>query len=301
MDNVGVVILHYRGEEDTRECINSLTLNKDNNYSLKLIVVANQSDENFISSLKKKYPTIDFIENKTNLGFAQGNNIGISQALRLGCEYILVLNNDTITAPDLISKLVSFAKKDSLVGLISPKIYFAAGFEYHKDRYSKNERGKVIWYAGGILDWSNVFAYHRGVDEVDRQQFNKSSDTDFATGCCMLIKRSVIEKIGFLDKNYFLYFEDVDYSIRTQKAGFKVKYDPNAYLWHKNAASSGKPGSRLHVYYQTRNRLYFGYKYAPLRSKKSLALDSLKMLMRGGIFTKAVADYYLGRMGQGFI
>lgn len=298
MDKVGVIILHYNSEEDTRQCLNSLMHHRQDYNSLKLFVVTNQSSIKFISSLKKNYPKIDLIENKTNLGFAAGNNIGISKALGFGCEYILILNNDTIVTPDLVPKLILFAQQDSLIGLISPKIYFAPRFEYHKNRYTEIEKGRVIWYAGGKFDWSNIIASHRGVDEVDREQFNKSSDTDFATGCCMLIKRSVIEKIGFFDKNYFLYFEDVDYSVRAKKAGFKIKYYPNTYLWHKNAASSGKPGSRLHIYYQTRNRLYFGYKYAPFWTKKSLALESLKMFFKGDIYTRAVSDYYLGKMGQ---
>lgn len=298
MDKVGVIILHYNSEEDTRQCLNSLMHHRQDYNSLKLFVVTNQSSIKFISSLKKNYPKIDLIENKTNLGFAAGNNIGISKALGFGCEYILILNNDTIVTPDLVPKLILFAQQDSLIGLISPKIYFAPGFEYHKKLYSNQERGKVIWYAGGKIDWSNIYAYHRGVDEVDTGQFESSQETDFATGCCMLIKRSVIDKIGLLDKKYFLYYEDVDYSVRAKRAGFSVKYCAATYLWHKNASSSGRPGSKIHVYYQTRNRLYFGFKYAPFRVKKSLLVESLKSYFKGGIQVKSVKDYYLGKMGR---
>jgi len=157
----------------------------------------------------------------------------------------------------------------------------------------------VIWYAGGIIDWDNILAKHRGIDEVDRGQYEETSETPFATGCCMLIRKEVVEKIGLLDEKYFLYFEDVDYSLRAKKAGFKIVYFPKAHLWHKNAASSGKPGSATHVYYQTRNRLYFGFKYASLSTKKSLFFDSLKMIMKNNLHKKACLDYYLGRMGKG--
>ena len=121
---------------------------------------------------------------------------------------------------------------------------------------------------------------------------------DFATGCCMYISRAAIESIGFFDEKYFLYYEDVDYSVRAKQAGFGVFYDPSVHIWHKNAASSDKPGSLLHRYYQTRNRLYFGFKYAPSRTKKSLLMESVRMLLGGGVERKAVLDYYVRRMGK---
>jgi len=117
----------------------------------------------------------------------------------------------------------------------------------------------------------------------------------------MLIKRETIKKIGFLDKKYFLYFEDVDYSIRAKKAGFKVVYFPGVFLWHRNAVSSGRPGSPIHVYYQTRNRLYFGFKYASIWTKKSLFWESLKMIAKGDIKRKACLDYYFMKMGKATI
>lgn len=112
----------------------------------------------------------------------------------------------------------------------------------------------------------------------------------------MLISRDLIEHIGLLDEKYFLYYEDVDYSIRAIKAGFKIYYLPKAHIWHKNASSSGKPGSKLHIYYQERNRLYFGFKYASIKTKKSLIFDSLRILFKGNVYRDAIVDYYSGRM-----
>lgn len=304
MDKTSIVILHYQGESDTFECLNSLRINHADNRRFNTIVVINPNQKSkkskissFIFRLKREYPHVLVMENSENTGFARGNNIGIRKALDLDSEYILLLNNDTVVSLELVSKLVSFAKSDPRIGLISPKIYFAGGFEYHKNKYSDKERGRVIWYAGGILDWANIYAMHRGVDEVDGGQYDEVADTDFATGCCMLLRSSTIEKIGFFDEKYFLYYEDIDYSQRTKEKGMRVIYYPKTFLWHKNASSSGKPGSNLHIYYQNRNRLYFGYKYASLRTKKSLFTDSLKLLMRGGIYTRSITDYYLGHMG----
>lgn len=301
MDKAAVIIVHYGGEKDTRECLNSILINRENPL-FQIIVVINPSQKSsFAGYLKKNYPQILVIENERNTGFSEGNNIGIKRALRSDCEYIILLNNDTIVPIELFDKLVSFAKKDPNLGLMSPKIYFAKGFEYHKDRYSDEERGKVLWYAGGIFDWKNIYVNHRGVDEIDEGQYDQISETDFATGCCMLMTKKAIERVGLFDENYFLYYEDIDYSIRVRKNKMKVIYYPQAFLWHKNASSSGKPGSKLHIYYQNRNRLYFGFKYADVRTKKSLVIDSLRLFKKGGAERQSVLDYYLGRMGQGDI
>ena len=301
MDKTAVIVLHYKGEKDTRECLKSLFQKKVSRNRLNIIVVINSGSENFLRQLKEEFPDIVPIESKKNTGFAKGNNLGINKALTLDCENIILLNNDTIVGNSFIDEFVSFAEKDSPLGLLSPKIYFARGYEYHSNRYKEIEKGKVIWYAGGVIDWQNIYAFHRGVDEVDRGQFDQVEETDFATGCCMLIKKSVIKKIGLLDEKYFLYFEDVDYSIRARQNGFQVVYYPKVNIWHKNAASSDKPGSGLHIYYQTRNRFYFGFKYAVPRTKRALTIESIKMLFRGNMYQKAVIDFYLRKMGKGSI
>lgn len=306
MDKSAIIIIHFNGEEDTRECLKSILINHANHKNLHIILVINsflekeaiQRQNQFAQSLKRDYPQIYIIENEGNSGFTRGNNLAIKTALGLGCEYLMLLNNDTVVSLELLEKLIAFSKTDPRIGLISPKIYFAPGFEYHKNRYQSSEKGKVIWYAGGVMDRDNVYAGHRGVDEVDNGQFDRVTDTDFATGCCMLIPKKTIDKVGLLDEKYFLYYEDIDYSERVRKAGMKIIYYPKAFLWHKNASSSGKPGSNLHIYYQNRNRLYFGFKYSSGRTKKSLFFDSLKLAFRGGVYPRSIADYYLGKMGE---
>ncbi len=299
MDKAAIVIIHYNGEADTRECINSILINHKKGGKFYTIVVDNSAANkaSFVSDLKKDYPDLVIIENKINTGFAGGNNIGIRKALDLGCKYILLLNNDTIVSLEMLDKLLAFAQSDDQIGLVSPKIYFAKGYEYHKDRYKNEEKGRVIWYAGGILDRQNIYASHRGVDEVDHGQYDQTAETDFSVGCCMFINKKTIEQVGLFDERYFLYYEDIDYSERVKRKGMKIIYYPGTFLWHKNASSSGKPGSKLHIYFQNRNRLYFGFKYASLYTKKSLFLDSLRILKKGSVYSKSVIDYYLGRMG----
>lgn len=299
MDKTGVIILHYKDKGITLDCLKSIFSNQNKKKPGLIIVVGNSIDRTFSESLTKIYPQIILISNDTNEGFSKANNRGITKAIELGCEDIILLNNDTIVSDDLFSQLTAFSRKNREIGLISPKIYFAAGYEYHKHRYKEKEKGKVLWYAGGVVDNSNIYASHRGVDEVEQGQYDQIAETDFATGCCILIKKEVVMKIGLLDENYFMYFEDLDYSVRARSAGFRVVYFPKVHLWHKNAVTSGHPGSETHIYYQTRNRLYFGFKYASFNSKKSLFIDSIRLLSKGGIYSKAVKDYYFNKMGKG--
>ncbi len=185
-------------------------------------------------------------------------------------------------------------------GAISPKIYFAKGFEFHKNRYKKEDLGKVLWYAGGKIDWKNMLGFHRGVDEVDIGQFSKLYETEFATGCCMLVKREVFERVGLFNNKYFLYLEDLDFSLKTRKKGFKIIYQPKAVMWHENAGSAGGSGSPLQEYFITRNRLLFGFKYAPLRTKIALFKESIKILAGGRTNQKkGIRDFYLRRFGKG--
>jgi len=299
MKKVFVVIINYKGEKDTIELLSSLKNVDKNSFDLNVLVIDNYPQdpinvkEEAYSDLKLK---IIFSEN--NLGFTGGNNLGISYAINNGADYIVILNNDTLVDPEFISELIKAADEKG-DGIFVPKIYFAKGYEFHKDRYEKSELGKVIWYAGGVLDWKNVFGTHRGVDEVDHGQFDKMEITDFATGCCFLITKNTLAKVGMLDDNYFLYYEDNDLSQRVKKEGFKVYYVPDAAVWHKNAGSTGGSGSPLQDYYMTRNRLYFGMKYAPIRTKLALFREAIRNLISGRKAQKeGVFDYLSGKMGK---
>lgn len=298
MDKVGIIVLHYLNSELTLDCLSSLSSCDKEKIEFEIYLVLNSSDKTLSQKIKDDYQNVILVENNQNTGFSRANNLGIRKAIDNGCNHFLLLNNDTVVHKKLILGLVHFVHNNKEIGLVSPKIYFAPDHEYHHDRYKKKDRGKVIWYAGGKLDMNNVYAGHLGLNEVDHGQFNKTSETDFATGCCMLITKEMVDKVGLLEEKYFMYFEDIDYSFRAKKANLKVMYYPEVFLWHKNASTSGSPGSSIHIYYQTRNRLYFGFKYFPLRVKKSLLIDSLRLGFRGGAYFRGVRDYYLGKMGR---
>ena len=297
---IGIVLVNYNQNEKTWDCLDSLSQVDKEGFSVEIFVVDNNSNPP-LENKDKEYKNLEIkvIRNGENLGFAQGSNVGIKQALENGDEYILILNNDTTLDKNFLIKLLK-AFKDISVGIASPKIYFSKGREFHKDRYEEKDLGKVIWYAGGILDMGNVLASHRGVDEVDRGQFDKVIETDFATGCCMLVKKEVFEKIGLFDGKYFLYLEDLDFSQRAKRAGFKIVFEPSSIIWHYNAASTGGSGSNLQDYFIARNRMLFGMKYASLRTKLALIRESLSLAISGRKWQKVgIRDFYIGRFGKG--
>lgn len=301
MQKVSFVILNYNGKDNTIECLRSIgntILPKDT--KVEIIVVDNASIDNSLQSIKEQFPNVAIIANKENTGYSKGNNMGIRYALENGADFIIIMNNDTIVDKNLITEFLKSAEKDENIGIIVPKIYFAKSFEFHKDRYQEKDKGKVFWYAGGIMDWANVIGHHRGVDEVDKGQYDKEEKTEFATGCCMLVKRDVFAKISLFNEKYFLYYEDNDFSRKAKNAGYRIIYSPKTIIWHKNAASAGGSGSSLQDYYITRNRMLFGIKYAPFKSKLALIKESFFLLLKGRYWQRrGILDFYTGRFGKG--
>jgi len=299
MKKVFLVILNWNGGEMTLDCLQSLEGIKSDGFSVEVIVVDNGSTDDSVERIRKTEPKVKIVENKKNLGFAEGNNVGIRYALENRADYICLLNNDTRVDPDFLVELFKVAQSDKKIGLIGGKIYFEKKYEFFKDKYKDSQRGKVIWYAGGLIDWNNVYASHRGVNEVDTGQYDQTVETEYISGCLMFGAREMFRKAGLFDKRYYLYFEDVDLSQRIRKEGFKLIFYPKAKIWHLNSGSSGS-GSSLHDYFITRNRLLFGMKYASLRSKIALIKESLELLKNGRKWQKiGVRDFYFRRYGKG--
>lgn len=300
MKKVFIVILNYKGHKDIIELLESLSGIKRDSFSLNTVVVDNFPEDPIQVNIEK-YSSLNLklIYNNKNLGFSGGNNVGIKYSLENGADYVLLINNDTYVDPDFVSELLRVAETEKEAGIVVPKIYFAKGFEYHK-KYKETELGRVIWYAGGNMDWANVIGFHRGVDEVDDGQFSQIVETQIASGCCLMLKRELLEKIKGYDDKYFLYYEDADLSMRAIKKGYKILFAPKSIIWHKNAQSSGGSGSGLQDYYISRNRMIFGFEYASMRAKFALLRESIKLLFTGRSWQrKGIIDFYIGNFGKG--
>lgn len=260
--------------EKSREFFKSLTAQTDKDFQLYITDIRGTDD----------YPEVPIknvtILKRKNNGYAYGINEGIRQAQKDGIQAFCVLNDDIYFEKDFIvnAKKSISAHPASIIG---GKIYYAAGFEYHKDRYSKKDLGNVFWYAGGTMDWAHSQAIHRGVDEVDAEQYDKPETTGFITGCLLLLDSEVIKKIGYMDESYFLYYEDTDYCMRAKRAGITLYYNPTLVIWHMVSQSTGGSGSSLHAHYQRKNLVKFAMRYAPLRTKFHILKNYLLFKMKG--------------------
>ncbi|MCK5475868.1 MAG: glycosyltransferase family 2 protein [Candidatus Pacebacteria bacterium] len=251
---VYIILLNWNGKEDTLECLKSFEKIKYNNY--EVIVVDNGSEDDSVSKIRKYYPKINIIENKKNLGFAGGNNVGIEYAIDNCADYVLLINNDTIVEEDFLTELVKVGESDEKIGLLGSKIYF------HSEK-------KRIWTAGGKVNWLKNKGTHIGLDEIDVGQYDRIREVGYLTGCCLLIKREVIEKIGGLEESYFLYYEDTDFSLRAQNIGYKCVYVPESKIYHKISRSI-KPGSANYIYYHVRNGLVMARRSGSILVKLAL-------------------------------
>lgn len=217
---VFIIVLNYNGKDVVRTCLNSLF--KINYPNVEVVVVDNASTDGSFELAKAAFSKAHFIKNEVNLGFSTGNNIGIRFALEKMADFVLLLNNDTEVTPDFLTELINATTTDEKIGISSPKIF--------KDKTAQ------IWFAGGKIDWFKMKSLH--------ENKNNSSipyETGFISGCAMLIKKNVFKKIGLFDEDFFLYWEDVDFSIRAQKAGFKTVIIPTSTVYHFEKSEGNLP------------------------------------------------------------
>jgi len=300
MKKIAIIVLNWKQPKLTIETITSVLKIKNDSFDYQIILVDNGSPDDSLKIFNQEYKNnklVKIINTKGNYGYAGGNNFGIDYALKNKFNFLVLLNNDVLVDPNFLNELL---KESNNYDILGPKIYFAPGFEFHKDRYQKKDLGKVIWAIGGQMDWNNIYGSNIGIDQVDHGQFNKIiNKVDFISGCCLMASRKVFEKIGKLDENYFMYLEDVDFCQRAKKAGFKMACIPKSIIWHVNSGSTSGPGD-LQNYFITRNRIYFAYKYAKIRTKFAIFRESFKIFFSKSKWQKqAVIDVYNHKMNKG--
>ena len=238
---IGVVTVLYNSAPVLPGFILSLQSQTYSRWTL--YAVDNASEDNAVEMLRGSEQRTVVIENGANLGVAEGNNIGIRAATRDGCQFVLLLNNDTEFDADLFARLLE-ALADSNCDMIAPKINY---FD-HPD---------TIWAAGGNFEAHLGYRIqHRGMDQPDDGSFDQQCRISYAPTCCVLIRAEVFERVGLMDAQYFVYGDDVDFMYRAMMAGITMLYLPTARLLHKVHSSTGGSSS-FTLYYCTRNRIYF--------------------------------------------
>lgn len=251
--SVSIVVLNWNGREDTLECIESVRAITYPNY--EVIVVDNGSTDGSVAAIKKKFSDLRVLETGRNLGYAGGNNVGIQAALSQGAEFVLLLNNDTVVAPDLLDEFVHSARQFPDAAAFCGKIY----------RYEEPDR---IWWAAARWvesEGSFVCPLEGALDNCSTD--DSATDTDYACGCGMFIRSALIKKVGPLDSRYFLTFEETDWCFRVRRLGYRCLFIPKAKIWHKGSVSFRGDDSPLYSYFFTRNRLLFAERHLGARAR----------------------------------
>lgn len=232
---ISIITVNYNGYKDTCELIDSIPFNEN----MEVIVVDNASQKDEASLISMQYPHVKTIRSERNLGFAGGNNLGINAAKG---KYIFLINNDTLFKDFHVEALINRLESSSNIGIVCPKIRFAWG-------------NNPLQFAG-YTPLSKITIRNRaiGFDEEDKGQYNTAHLTPYAHGAAMLIKREAIEKVGLMPESYFLYYEELDWSMMFTRVGYEIWYEPACTIYHKESRSTGQ-NSPLRTYYITRNRL----------------------------------------------
>ncbi len=237
---VSIVVLTWNNYDATSSCLDAL---RKIDYSpYEVVLVDNGSSDGSYERLKEAYPEACSLQNRENLGFSRGCNVGIRHAMAdAACKYILLVNNDCTVGPVSIGRAVAVAEADHKIGVVTGKIV--------------DEKGR-IWHAGGTISLLRGQSRTRGFREPDAGQFEEACDTEWASGAMMLIRREVIERLGPLPEQYFFGVEEWDYSLSVQRGGYRIRYVPEFAGMHPGGGSHDNHDPKF-AYNYYRNKLLF--------------------------------------------
>jgi hypothetical protein len=232
---LSIITINYNGIKDTCELIESIFYED----KIEVIVVDNGSKADEASYIQKQYPQVKIIRSNKNLGFAGGNNLGIKAA---SGKYIFLINNDAFFLNSNIQALINRLESSYKIGVVCPKIRFS---------WESNP----IQFAGYTpLSPITIRNKSIGFGEADYGQYDAPHPTPYAHGAAMMMKKEVIDKVGLMPECFFLYYEELDWSMMIARAGYEMWYEPACTIFHKESQSTGQ-NSPLRTYYITRNRL----------------------------------------------
>lgn len=235
---ISIITVNYNGLADTCALIDTIPFN---DYPLEVIVVDNASQKDEATIIEQRYPQVKLVRSAKNLGFAGGNNLGIQAAQG---KYLFFINNDTVFKDFNIQALIDRIESSDRIGMVCPKIRFAWG-------------NHPIQFAGyTLLSRITMRNSSIGFGEEDHGQYDAAHPTPYAHGAAMFVKREAIEIAGIMPECYFLYYEELDWSMLFHRAGYDIWYEPACTIYHKESQTTGQD-SPLRTFYITRNRLLF--------------------------------------------
>lgn len=234
---VSIVFPTHNGEPDTLKCLKSLSSLSYPSSQMEIIMVDNASSDNSIEAIKKHFPKVKIIPLKKNIGFAAAINKGITIS---SGDYIFIINNDIIFDKNFLTILVENMEGDPHIGIAGGKIYYL------------KPKNKILFSGSRFDPWTGLI---KRLPHPDQKK-----ESEWIQGCAMLIKRSVIQKIGLFDENFFFSFEDLDFCKRAKKASFKIIYYSQAVAWHKEGATIDKKGLRQKAFELYKAKFYYLFK-----------------------------------------
>jgi GT2 family glycosyltransferase len=244
------IVLSWNGREDTLECLASLS--RVTAPPLRVVCVDNGSTDGSVSAVRELHPEVHLIRNEVNLGFAGGHNVGIRWALGHGADWVVLVNNDVVVAPDAIAAFLGASNRHPRAGILAGKLYMAD--EPQRLSFAGQRFRAGLGYSGR----------HRGEGRLDGPRYRREGPTDRAAGALMAVSRAAIETVGELEEDLFAYVEDVEWSLRARAAGFAVVLVPGARGWHKVAAATGGASSTHNLYFGARNTIVVCERHRPL-------------------------------------
>ncbi len=244
---VAAIVLNWNGKEPTARCLESLL--QSDYPALRIYCVDNGSEDGSLEELPPHFPAVTFVATGANLYYAGGNNAGMAQALADGADYILVCNNDTVVAPDMVTILQDALERTPRAGFVGPKIFYL-------------DYPDMLWSAGGGINWWMGLTWHYGLRKKDGPAWSRRRSVGYLTGCAIMARRRVLDEIGLLDPDYVLYAEDADWCVRAHRAGWDLLYVPEARMWHEVSRSSGGAQSPFKVYHKVRSNFRLFGRYA---------------------------------------
>jgi GT2 family glycosyltransferase len=246
-----VVVLSWNGREDTLACLRSLA--EADAPPPSVVCVDNGSTDGSVEAVRDEFPDVDVVENRANLGFAGGTNAGIRHALEHGADWVVLLNNDAVLAPDAIAGFEDAARTRPRAGVLGGKVLF-------------QDPADRVWFAGQRFNARLGYSGRpRGYGRPDGERYRSIVPVDRAVGALMAVSRNAISAAGPLDDELFAYVEDVEWCLRVREAGFEVLFVPAARAWHRVSASGGGDSvSTYPLYYGVRNTIVVCERHAPL-------------------------------------
>ena len=281
-----VVVVNWNDPDSTRRCIQSLVQSDYSN--MRVLVVDNGSNPELYARLQADQPGMEILRSEVNLGFPGGANVGLRYVLTQEADYALVLNNDTIIDPKMVSQLVQAAEANPNAGLVGPVIYYLD----HPDK---------VWFSGERFPFG-LYLFRRSLRLAPSSK--AVEQVDFISGCAVLIPRPVLENIGLFPSEYFMYYDDIDLSVRVKSAGKSLLCVTGARMWHAVSISYGGPDSPVKQYFQAKSSFIFYRKYSKglrlwiniLLHFVHASLTVLKALFLGKLKVRSIGMFLKGML-----